>query len=100
MDMLNKFLDNEYFNLIGLLIGLIGVLLAIVFYFKSRRKLRVSYEIKYFNLIEDNISNLTGFKAIYNGEELENLTAVKVIIWNSGNNLLEKSDISTINPLY
>lgn len=100
METIIKFFGNEYFNLISLILGLTGILLAITFYLKSRRKLRVSYETKSFDLIKDNISKLSGFKATFNGEELENLTAVKVIIWNSGNSLLEKNNISTNNPLY
>jgi hypothetical protein len=92
-------IDNPYLNLIGCGLGAIGVLLAVIFYRKSRRIKRLTYAVRSFNLITDSVSGLSDFAATYKGKHLANLTATKLLIWNSGTEMVSRNDIAGSDPI-
>ena len=97
--MFDSFSNNLIVSIASLIVGAIGILLAVVFYLKSRRIKRISYAIRSFNLIDDTVSSLPGFAASYNGNEFNNLTALKILFWNSGSELLSRNDITSSDPV-
>jgi len=66
-------LDINY----GYIIGLVSVLISILFYFKNKRIKKIVYSIKSFVLIDESISLLPGFSALYLGEKLEKVKGDK-----------------------
>jgi hypothetical protein len=97
--MFDSFSNNPIVSIVSLILAAIGILLAVVFYLKSRRIKRISYAVRSFNLIDDSVSSLPGFAASYNGNEFDNLTALKILFWNSGSELLSGNDIASSDPV-
>jgi hypothetical protein len=86
-------------SFIGVILGFIGVTLAIVFFLKSRRIKRPIYTIRSVHLIRD-VSDRVDFLEIkYAGERIPNLTSSKITLWNQGRETIEGSDIAQADPL-
>ncbi len=83
----------------GLFVGVVGTVLAILFYLKSRKFKAASYSIRSFNLLTNSLSTLPKFSAIYKDTPLANLTATKILLWNSGSEILSRSDIAQSDPI-
>ncbi|MFA4987110.1 MAG: hypothetical protein WC712_11030 [Candidatus Brocadiia bacterium] len=96
---MGEFLTSPYMIAFGYLIGVLGVILTIVFYRKGRRIKRLTYASRAFNLISSTASGLPGFEAKYKGVALENLTALKILIWNSGTEIISEADIAESDPI-
>jgi len=93
------FLQSSLFNLVGALIGIGGIILAIIFYRRSKRVKKLSYAVRSFSLVSSSTSSLPEFLATYKGCPVTNLTAVKMILWNSGNETLAYSDIAKADQI-
>jgi len=92
--MLNTIASNPLVNLGGFIFGVLGVVLAVIFYFRGRQVLGLKYEAKSFDLITAKISQLPGFAATYKNRPLENLTASRLAIWNSGTTVVSAENIA------
>jgi len=101
MEALKKLISEniEYFTLGGIIITLLGVLLAFYFYSKSKRVRKSVYHKVSFNLINGSISKLKGLEVNYKGNHVNNLTITKVAIWNAGNQTINNTDIVALDPL-
>lgn len=91
--------NSEYLTIIGLILGIFGVVLAFIFYFKSKSKKKLIYHIRSFNLINEEISELNELEVIYKEKKIKNLTISKVALWNSGNITIDKTDIVSLDKL-
>ena len=86
-------------GLLGLTIGVIGVLLAIVFYYKPRKVKRPRYALSSLNLVSDFASRLDPLEINYAGERVENITVTKAAFWNDGSDTINGSDVPTADPI-
>jgi hypothetical protein len=86
-------------GLTGTILGMIGLFTGYVFYRRSRRVKEPFYSINSNNLIQDNVSSMTGLEVSYKGYPIESLTVTKILFWNNGADTIEKSDIVSANPL-
>ena len=50
-------------------------------------------------MTSDSVSSLPGFSATYLGESLSRLKATKILIWNSGSDIIESNDFASTSPL-
>lgn len=87
------------FNILSIITGIIGIILAIVFYFKSRKAKIPLYALKSFNLLNRELLKINDIKIKYKGIELKNLTASKFGFWNGGKDAIYKDDIPINSPL-
>lgn len=95
-----KEVSSSPFLIIGsFLIAIIGVILAIIFFIKSRRKKLPLYSKKSINIISDFISTLANLDIKYKEEPIQNLTLTKMVFWNGGNVTIENTDIASADPL-
>ena len=96
-------LTDHQMGLAGLIlsiIGAIGVLLTIYFYFRSKPLVKLSYRVKHSILIAEQNSRLPGeIKITYNGFPITELKRTHVTLWNSGRQAIRRSDIVTKSPL-
>ena len=92
-------LNNSMLNFGSFLLGFVGVLLAVVFYFRSRNFKRLSFSVRSFQLLSNELSTLPGFSASYSGRVLSNLTASKILLWNSGTDVVSQADVAAGDPL-
>jgi hypothetical protein len=88
----------DILNILSLIFGALGVILAIFFYFKGKKRKTPVYEISDFNIISDNIEKkISDINITYKHKTIKTLTVSKVVIWNSGNQTIKNSDIPKTN---
>lgn len=73
---------NPWLSIAGFIIGITGIVLTIIFYFKSKRVKLLYYSIRSQNIVKDLVSRIDSLEMLYAGERIENLTAAKIVIWN------------------
>jgi hypothetical protein len=83
----------------GLLIGILGVLIAIFSIIYSTKDKSPVYTVSNPNLIAQTIQGENNLKITWNGENINNVASVTVAIWNKGRQYIDKSDISTDDPI-
>lgn len=86
-------------NALTILIALIGIIATIVVYIIGKRVKKPIYAIRSTNLIQDFTSRFEKLEIKYADEQIANLTATKVVFWNSGKDTINGGDIAPANPL-
>ncbi|MFB2121443.1 hypothetical protein [Parapedobacter sp. 2B3] len=100
METIFDFFNGNYlFNAISLLIGFVGVILAIVFYFKALKEKRPTFNIKSFGLIDSKLSTINKLEIRYNNSSINNLSVSKIAIWNAGMEPITKADFAPSDHL-
>lgn len=93
------FEGNPWFNLVSFFLGVIGIILAFLFYFKSIREKRPVYTKQTIRLINQALSALKNIEIKYNSVPVQNLSLTKIALWNSGKESIRNTDISSSEPL-
>jgi len=93
------YIRNNFYNLISTFIGLLGLLLAIIFYIKSTKVKKPYYSILSFNLFNKELQNIENIEIKYFDENIKNLTVTKIAIWNGGKATIDKTDIPSNSRL-
>lgn len=93
------FIKSNFFNVASLLVGVIGIILAVIFYFKTRKVKLPVYILRSFNLFNSELKKTENIEIKYLGENIKNLTASKFIFWNGGRATIDKSDIPESSKL-
>jgi hypothetical protein len=78
-----------------MILSLIGIVLAILFYFKSRRKKSIMYYFKSDLLIQDFIQKIKGLTIKFFEKNINELTVTKIVFWNNGTETINANDIPT-----
>jgi hypothetical protein len=86
-------------GIVGTILGILGLITGYVFYRKSLRVKEPCWAIRSNNLIQDNISQMSGLEIEYKGHEVQTLTVSKVLFWNKGFETINRDDIVAANPL-
>jgi len=97
MDSILKILSQGW---IGTVVGLAGIVLAVVFYLRSRRKTRLAFQ-------HDHVMLLGGRRAAFPdeveirfaGTVVPRITASKIVIWNYGDRTISRTDLVEGDPL-
>jgi len=76
-----------------------GILLAIIFYFRSQKNKTPCYEEASNTIIEGLHKSLDGLEIHYKGNIQERITVTKVAFWNDGKETIDKSDTVEKDPL-
>ena len=93
-DLLNDLSRDTILSLVGLIFGIIGIVLAIIFYLKSKKNKTPYYLIKSFNIISESLGNkIKDIEILLKGEKISNLTVSKIVLWNGGNETINRIDI-------
>ncbi|WP_213150463.1 hypothetical protein [Stutzerimonas balearica] len=86
---------------VGSLIGVAGILAGLFFSYKfSRKSPRPAYQRSYLTLLgkeEDNLPDEV--EVFYQGSKVERLTKSKIVFWNDGNEVLERSKFVSSDPV-
>lgn len=91
--------ENPWISALSLFLALLGIVLAIIFFIRSRRTKEPQYVIRSTNLMRDFTSRLEALEMTYAGERISNLTATKLAFWNNGKDTINGSDIASADPL-
>lgn len=90
---------NYTFNMITLILALIGIFLTIYFAVKSRRKKEPICLMRTISLISSNVKKIERLNILYRKIEIENLSVTKLAFWNNGKETIRSSDIAPKNPI-
>jgi hypothetical protein len=86
--------EHDWLGIAGLVVGIVGILLAIYFYHRSKRRVRISYTVDRTQLLGGHANVLPEEVSIlYGGERIDNLTKDNMIVWNSGTESITRIEI-------
>lgn len=90
---------NPWLTLVSFLIGVLGLVLAFVFYYKSQKDRRPFYEVASKTLIDGIDKTLDGLQIQYKGQPQNRITVTKIVFWNDGRETIDRNDLLRANPL-
>jgi hypothetical protein len=73
--------------------------LAIYFYYQSKREKILVYSKQTFNLVKSSLSKIENIEIKYNDSVVKNLSLTKFAIWNAGKDPIKRVDIASTDPL-
>ncbi len=77
----------------GTIVGVIGIVLAVVFYLKGKERKEFSYCLRSRTLIRKKKAKFEKLSIDYGGKKIDDLCVSNFTIWNSGNKTLNASDM-------
>ncbi len=86
-------------NIWVIFFALLGYLLTIYTYFKSKKKKVGVFNLKSVNLVSSATSKLSKLEVFFNGKKIDNVTSSYIAIWNRGNDIISKEDVAPADPL-
>ncbi|MFA4824965.1 MAG: hypothetical protein WC593_07370 [Methanoregula sp.] len=92
-------MDFDIWQSSGYIIGILGLIGTLYFGYVSIKKKKPVFTRTNNNIITNNIPFFPGLNILYNGETIQNLSSTIIRFWNNGNDRIDKTDISTIDPL-
>jgi len=93
------YIQNNLINIVSILVSAIGVILAIYYYQKAHRIKKPLYTTSSFNLLGDNLNEISNLEIKYLNKEIKTLTATKIALWNGGKETINRIDIPLNAPL-
>ena len=73
-------------------LGLLSITLSLILYFKARRRKRLTFT---YELTELQTRSHPEIRILFKDIEIENLSRLRAVMWNSGNQEIRRSDIPT-----
>jgi hypothetical protein len=86
-------------NWVGSLIGLIGILIAIVSWLSSRARSRLASQVNSLQLLGSNPALPNEIEFLFKGSVVPKVTLSRVAIWNMGNTTLRRDQIIATDPV-
>lgn len=83
----------------GAVLGLAGVILAIVFYLKQRKIKRPLYSRRSVSVFQNLTDQYPELEIKYGGSVVTRLTVARLIFWNGGSETIESSDVAEADPI-
>jgi hypothetical protein len=96
---IKELLNNPIVTLLGLILGLLGVILACIFYFRGKRDKEPNWAIQTVNLFRDYSGTVGGLEIQYVGEKVRDLSVSKMVFWNHGGLTINSEDLVRTDPL-
>ena len=96
---LESLTSTPFVTLGSLVLAIFGILLAIIFYFRSQKNKTPCFEEKSNTIIEGLHKSLDGLEVHYKGKAQDRITVTKVAFWNDGKETIDKSDMVEKDPL-
>lgn len=87
------------YNLIILILAIVGLVLSYYFYRKSTRQSSATYAVRTINLMNKGHKKLAGIDVMYGVECVKSLSISKVALWNSGSDTINADSIAKNNTL-
>lgn len=91
--------SNPWFSLVGLIVTTVSLVVAFIFYRKSRRDKIPCYSVTKQTVIENSAPILPGLSVQFNGVVQKVITVAKVAFWNHGTETIMRQDIADAKPL-
>jgi|WetSurMetagenome_2_1015567.scaffolds.fasta_scaffold167094_2 hypothetical protein len=93
-------MDNNYvINIIFIILALIGYILSIVFYLRSRKIKKPCYKFAKSELIQSYVNSIEGLEIFFDNNKIDNLSLTSLAFWNEGNEVINGADVAIKNKL-
>lgn len=83
----------------GLIVGLIGVVLAVLFHYKNKNHTALEYQIDSINLITKEMTNIPNLQVHVGNEPVSEMVSTTVRFTNTGNRNISSMDFASKSPL-
>lgn len=93
-ELLKRISEHPLVPIAGILLGIVGIALAVFFYARSRRVSKVRYEFTCQSLVEGLSGALEGLEVRYKGEPQERITVSRLVLWNAGTETIRSDDFT------
>ena len=97
--LIGRFNNSSWLNLIFLLLAVISIAISIILYLKNKRQKKPCYYFKQVDLIKNSLSEIRGIEIKYNDNPIQNLTMTRLVLYNKGNDTINKDDVAPKDPL-
>lgn len=81
------------------IISVMGVVLTVVFYLKSRRYKKPMYRKTNIAIVGDKTKGIDGLSVAYAGKGISTFSVAKFALWNAGNKVIEATDVAPSDPI-
>lgn len=92
--------SQPLFNWLALLIGVAGVLASVYLYVRGKRTKEPFWAIRSHLLVEGYSTRFGGLDVTFGGKSIENLSVARVLIWNNGNQTIDRTDLQTADRIH
>lgn len=89
----------EWLGIGGLVVGVLAIIGAYVWYRKGQRRKEPCWAIRSNNIVTGYTARVGGLEILYGGEKLESLTISRILFWNRGGETIHHGDIAPGDPL-
>jgi hypothetical protein len=96
---LKSLINHPLFSLGSLTLAILGIILAFVFYLRSKKDKIPCFEKSSNTIIEGLHKSLDGLQVHYNNQFQERVTVTKIIFWNAGKETINKIDLVELDQL-
>ena len=86
--------ENPYVTLMVFICTVASVILAIYFYYKSKKNKKPTYIVRTINLVNENIKHKSVIDFLYLGQKINNISFTKIAFWNDGKDTINFSDVA------
>ena len=91
-----SFFNHPLVGILGSISGVIGLVLAVIFYYAGQREPRLTYSVHPLRAPVVQTGKMSALKVLINGIEIQgDVTAAQIAIWNSGAAPIKSEDILT-----
>ena len=96
MESIEEFLSSPLIQWIG---WLVAIVLAIVFYLKSRKQKKLAYTVQSSSFVENYSEQIPDLEILYKGKKIKNLTISHLFLWNEGTETILGTDVADLDQL-
>jgi hypothetical protein len=96
---IDQWVKSPWFQMSGFVVGILGIVCAILLWLFTRRYKRIWYDVRSFTLVERERSTVPGLRVFFEKRPVDALSISKICIWNSGKDALRQADLAPLQPL-
>lgn len=92
-------MNNPLFVVFTSIVSIVGFPTAIILYFKGKKKLQITYYLKSLEIAKTDVKPDSKLELFFGGQKVFNVRVTKIAIWNSGNHVINATDIAETEKL-
>jgi len=96
---LNSLVANPLLNGISLILTIFGIIISVIFYYKTKKDTIPSYAIRSLEIVELAAYQSQQLQIYYSGKQVKRLTITRLAFWNGGKATLESHNIAQKDPI-
>jgi hypothetical protein len=95
----NQVILNPWVGFVGTVFGVFGVLISIIFYFRTRQFQQPAYYKSSLRWYDGTNIPHNDIRLTFRGNEISRFTITHLVFWNAGNQAIRESDFAPASPL-